>query len=58
MERIHVLIADDHTLFRKGVRKMLEAEDDMKVVGEAATGAEALTENARKRGEVSLQGWE
>ncbi len=42
MERIHVLIADDHALFRKGVRKMLEAEEDMKVVGEAANGAEAL----------------
>jgi DNA-binding NarL/FixJ family response regulator len=43
MERIHVLIADDHTLFRKGVRKMLEAEDDMKVVGEAANGVEAIS---------------
>ncbi len=42
MDKISVLIADDHTLFRKGVRKMLEAEDDMQVVGEAATGREAL----------------
>ncbi len=46
MNRIAVLIADDHTLFRKGVRKMLEAEKDMQVVGEAATGREAL-EQAR-----------
>ena len=46
MDKINVLIADDHTLFRKGVRKMLEAEEDMKVVGEAATGREAL-EQAR-----------
>jgi len=46
MDKISVLIADDHTLFRKGVRKMLEAEEDMKVVGEAATGREAL-EQAR-----------
>lgn len=46
MEGISVLIADDHTLFRKGVRKMLEAEEDMEVVGEAATGREAL-EQAR-----------
>ncbi len=45
-ERIRVLIADDHTLFRKGVRTMLEAEEDMQVVGEAATGQEAL-EQAR-----------
>ena len=46
MDKINVLIADDHTLFRKGVRRMLEAEEDMKVVGEAATGREAL-EQAR-----------
>ena len=46
MDEISVLIADDHTLFRKGVRKMLEAEEDVKVVGEAATGREAL-EQAR-----------
>jgi DNA-binding NarL/FixJ family response regulator len=46
MDKISVLIADDHTLFRKGVHKMLEAEEDMKVVGEAATGREAL-EQAR-----------
>jgi DNA-binding NarL/FixJ family response regulator len=42
MDRIRILIADDHTLFRTGIRKMLEAEDDMCVVGEAATGREAL----------------
>jgi DNA-binding NarL/FixJ family response regulator len=46
MDKIGVLIADDHTLFREGVRKMLEAEEDMKVLGEAATGREAL-EQAR-----------
>jgi NarL family two-component system response regulator LiaR len=42
MEKISVLIVDDHTLFRRGVRKMLEAEEDMQVVGEASTGREAL----------------
>jgi DNA-binding NarL/FixJ family response regulator len=42
MAKIGVLIADDHTLFRRGVRKMLEAEEDMCVVGEAATGQEAI----------------
>jgi DNA-binding NarL/FixJ family response regulator len=42
MDRIRVLIVDDHTLFRTGIRKMLEAEADMHVVGEAATGREAL----------------
>ena len=42
MEKINVLIVDDHTLFRKGMHTMLEAEDDMTVVGEAASGREAL----------------
>jgi DNA-binding NarL/FixJ family response regulator len=42
MEMISVLIADDHTLFRHGVRKMLESEEDMLVVGEAANGREAI----------------
>lgn len=42
MDRIGVLIVDDHTLFRRGVRKMLEAEEDVAVLDEAATGDEAL----------------
>jgi two-component system NarL family response regulator len=46
MSKVNILIVDDHTLFRTGVRKMLEAEEDMHVVGEAATGVEAL-EQAR-----------
>ena len=46
MNKVNILIVDDHTLFRTGVRRMLEAEEDMHVVGEAATGLEAL-EQAR-----------
>ena len=42
MDNIGILIADDHTLFRRGVRQLLEAEEDLHVVGEAATGTEAL----------------
>jgi DNA-binding NarL/FixJ family response regulator len=42
MDKIRVLIVDDHTLFRQGVREMLEQEADLEVVGEAATGREAL----------------
>jgi DNA-binding NarL/FixJ family response regulator len=42
MDVIRILIVDDHTLFRTGIRKMLEAEPDMRVVGEASTGREAL----------------
>lgn len=39
---IRVLIADDHTIVRSGVRLLLDAEDDIQVVGEARDGNEAL----------------
>ncbi len=39
---IRVLIADDHTIVRSGVRLLLEAETDIEVVGEALDGQEAL----------------
>ena len=40
--KIRVFIADDHALFRYGVRAMLAAEDGFEVSGEAATGEEAV----------------
>jgi DNA-binding NarL/FixJ family response regulator len=46
-KRITVLLADDHTVVRQGLRSLLEAEGDIEVVGEAATGREAV-ELARK----------
>jgi DNA-binding NarL/FixJ family response regulator len=42
MESIRVLIADDHTLFRDGLRALLASITDIEVVGEAASGKEAL----------------
>jgi DNA-binding NarL/FixJ family response regulator len=39
---IRILIADDHPIFRDGLRRLLEAEPDLRVVGEAADGAEAI----------------
>ncbi len=39
---IRILIADDHPLFRYGVRALLETETDFAVVGEAADGEEAM----------------
>ncbi len=46
MERIRVLIVDDHTLFRRGVSTLLSGREDMEVVGEASDGREAV-ERAR-----------
>lgn len=42
MTRIRVLITDDHTLFRSGLRLLLSNEPDIAVVGEAGDGAEAI----------------
>ncbi len=39
---IDVLLVDDHTLFRKGMRSLLDAEDDIRVVGEAESGQKAI----------------
>jgi len=40
--QIRILIADNHTVFREGLRHLLEAELDFVVVGQAADGAQAL----------------
>ena len=42
MDPIEILIADDHPMFRFGLRTRLSAEPDLAVVGEAATGGEAV----------------
>jgi DNA-binding NarL/FixJ family response regulator len=49
MKRITVLLAEDHMVVREGFRKLLAAEDDIEVVGEAQTGrqAVALTQKLR-----------
>ena len=43
MKRLRVLLADDHTLVRAGLRKLLEAVPDIEVVGEADDGLALLT---------------
>jgi DNA-binding NarL/FixJ family response regulator len=46
-DRIRLLIADDHELFRRGLRMVLEDEDDIEVIGEAGDG-EVAVELARE----------
>lgn len=46
MNKINIVLADDHILVRKGIKAMLESESEINVVGEAGSGAEAL-ESAR-----------
>src|SRR5512144_449921 len=42
MKRITVLLAEDHQIVREGFRSLLEHEPDIEVVGEAATGRQAV----------------
>ena len=51
---IRILIADDQSLVRTGFRMILEAEEDMEVVGEAADGAQAVDSAARLAPDVIL----
>ncbi|HMX61497.1 MAG TPA: DNA-binding response regulator, partial [Candidatus Sumerlaeota bacterium] len=40
---IRLLVADDHTIVRQGLRKLLETEPGVEVVGEATDGRDAVT---------------
>ena len=51
---IRVLIADDQPLIRTGLRTLLGAQDGIEVVGEASTGAGAVTESARLAPDVVM----
>jgi len=52
MSKIHILIADDHSIVREGVRMILDGQEDFEVVGEASTGRQALEEARRLRPDV------
>ena len=49
MKQITVLLAEDHMIVREGLRRLLETESDIKVVGEAATGREAVAMTRKLR---------
>jgi len=51
---IRILIADDHTVYRWGLRTLLDSEPDMEVVGEAATGKEVVQRCAELGPDVVL----
>ncbi len=42
MDKINIVLADDHVLVRNGIKAMLESDKEINVVGEASNGAEAL----------------
>lgn len=54
MEKIRVIIAEDHTVVREGTRQLLEQERDIEIVGEAANGAEAVALVERLNPDVAI----
>jgi DNA-binding NarL/FixJ family response regulator len=54
MDSIRILIADDHPLFRDGLRALLESVPDLQVMGEATTGHEVVAQAASLQPDVIL----
>jgi DNA-binding NarL/FixJ family response regulator len=52
--RVTVAVADDHTLFRQGVQELLATDPDVRIVGEAATGPQAVELVLRHQPDVLL----
>ena len=51
---IEVLVVDDHTIFRSGLRRLLADEADMRVVEEAGNAADAMQALRRRRFDVVM----
>lgn len=52
--QVRIVLVDDHAIVRHGLRAVLEREDDLQIVGEAATVTEALTVVERTRPDIVL----
>ena len=54
MAKLHILLADDHAIVREGLKRLIDAEGDMRVIGEAADGAEAIEKATRLCPDVAV----
>ncbi|MCB0151989.1 MAG: response regulator, partial [Caldilineaceae bacterium] len=52
MNKIRVLLVDDHMVVRVGLTALINAEPDMEVVGEASNGAEGVDATVEQRPDV------
>jgi DNA-binding NarL/FixJ family response regulator len=53
-QQIRVLLADDHAIFRDGLRKLLDSDEDITIVGEAQNGAECIKMLAKLKPDILL----
>jgi DNA-binding NarL/FixJ family response regulator len=54
MAKVRILLADDHTLVRNGLRKILQERDDWEVVGEAGDGRETVRQAAELKPDIAI----
>jgi DNA-binding NarL/FixJ family response regulator len=53
-QAVRILVADDHAIFRDGLRKLLEGADDVQIIGEAANGVECTKMLAKLKPDILL----
>ena len=53
-QEVRIVIADDHPIFRDGLRRLLEAESGLRVIGEASNGAEAVKLSRQLKPDILL----
>ena len=54
MGRLHILVADDHEVVRKGIRTLLDSRPEWEICGEACTGRDAIAKTVRLKPDVVL----
>ena len=53
-QQIRVLMADDHAIFREGLRKLLDGDEDITIVGEASNGNDCIKMLAKLKPDILL----
>src|SRR3979490_3624174 len=54
-QQIRVLMADDHAIFREGLRKLLDSDDDITIVGEASNGNDCIKMLTKLKPDILLR---
>jgi DNA-binding NarL/FixJ family response regulator len=54
MAKLDILLADDHAIVREGLKRLIDAEGDMRVIAEAADGAEAIEKSIQQCPDVAV----